>query len=119
MTTDLSIVVDQMVALGWPCNPHSPTPPCWYTIQRTPGTPIEQWSYETPLLVDREGVLFIYTAPGVCCTTSVTANGTVGGTVVTDRESIAQCGVIDPWPGLPRLIDQSQTIYRQWAMEGK
>jgi hypothetical protein len=120
---DISNVIGQLVARGWPRDYANVLPPCWYTLalNGSLAEPLEDPDY-APTLEGQEAMLVIAPPAVYLLYVEVAPNGELGATTVEvhDGQGLSAdgtAGVIPVWLGLDEVLAQARLIYLRWEAQ--
>jgi hypothetical protein len=120
---DISNVIGQLVACGWPRDYANVLPPCWYAYgsDGSLSEPLEDPDY-APSLEGQEATLVIAPPTVYFLFVKVAPNGELGATTVEVHDgqgpsADGTAGVIPVWLGLDEVLAQARLIYLRWEVQ--
>ncbi|QVV66781.1 hypothetical protein [Synechococcus sp. LA31] len=121
--SELSNVISELVAKGWPRDYAQVEPPCWFTFAKSSpaAEPLEDPDY-APDLEGRESILVIAPPTAYFLFVEVGPSGELGSTNIEVHDGQVHmgdgtAGEIPVWPGLEAALDQARLIYIQWEVQ--
>jgi len=121
--SELSTVINQLVAKGWPRDYANVSPPCWYCYTKGSALsePLEDPDY-APSLEGKESVLVIAPPAAYFLYVDMSPSGELGSTKVEVHDGQGPwgdgtAGTIPVWPGLDAALAEARLLYLQWEVQ--
>ena len=115
MAEHISVVLEELVTRGVPCDPIEVRRPCWYTLATRHGHQLlEGWGYEPYQLQGNHGILWIYPPTQWFLEVGVYPDGRLGRTrIAVNDEPLEdpELGTLSDWPGLRRAVQIGSELY--------